>query len=145
MAHLIRLHMTLLAVLLMLTLPAKAGPLDVPKSAVVLTVSGKIANTNRGPFDETKDLFFRHLDVTFTSAAAFDRAMLLDLEQHTIKTDFPKGGSVRNFTGPRLTDVLALTGATGETVKITALDGYTGELPLFEIKSISETGGGARS
>jgi hypothetical protein len=114
--------------------PVNAQPLPEPKTATFVTVTGSVTKTNRGPFDESRDVLFKHLGIEFAKAAAFDAPMLASMPQHTVKTDFPLGGRVRSFTGPLLADVLAAAGATGSTATITAIDGYAAELPIDEIK-----------
>jgi hypothetical protein len=115
-------------------LPALGQQLAEPKSTTLVTVTGDITRTNRGPYDEARDAYFKHLGIVFTKAAAFDAAMLASMAQRTVRTDFPKGGKVRSFTGPLLADVLAAAGAAGSTATITAMDGYAAELPIDDIK-----------
>ncbi len=126
-----------IALVAMLALPAAAQQLTAPKSTVLVTVIGNVAKTNRGAYDATRDVFFKHLNMPFAKAAAFDYGMLTALKQQTVKTDFPMGGKVRSFSGPLLADVLAAAGATGTTATITALDGYAAELPIADIAKFS--------
>lgn len=135
MRFLIQLHIIGIALAAALALPAHAQQLPEPKTTTVVTVTGDITKTNRGPYDEARDVFFKYLEIDFTKAAAFDAAMLASLEQHEVKTDFPMGGEVRRFTGPLLADVLTAVGATGTIATITAIDGYAAELSIAEIKT----------
>lgn len=134
MGFLIRLYLIVISLTVAMVLPAHSEQLPGPKTTTLVTITGNITKTNRGPYDEARDVWFRHLEIKFTKAAAFDAAMLASLKQHTVKTDFPMGGIVRNFTGPLLADVLTAAGATGSTATITAIDGYAAELSLAEIK-----------
>ncbi|MBM3560406.1 MAG: hypothetical protein FJX53_11130 [Alphaproteobacteria bacterium] len=122
-----------LALLAAFALPAAARQLAAPKSTVLVTVIGNVTKANRGAYDEARDVYFKHLNIPFTRAAAFDHAMLSALKQHTVRTDFSVGGKVRSFSGPLLADVLAAAGASGTTATITALDGYAAELPVADI------------
>ena len=61
-------------------------------------------------------------------ATAFDAAALSGLPQYAIETDFPVGAAQRRFSGPRLSDVLAASGATGAGARLTAADGYQVEV-----------------
>jgi hypothetical protein len=113
---------------------ATAQQLKAPAGPVILTVTGKIAHTNRGPFDEKADAFFKNQQVTFARAAAFDLAMLEALGMRTVRADYPQAGPLHSFEGPLLRDVLKAVGASGDTVKVSALDGYTQEIPMRELE-----------
>ncbi|HEX2116063.1 MAG TPA: hypothetical protein VHM01_16780 [Alphaproteobacteria bacterium] len=113
---------------------AHAQSLKAPSGPVILTVSGKIAQTNRGPFDEKKDAFFKNQQVTFQRAAAFDLAMLEALGMRSVEADYPQGGALHKFEGPLLRDMLNAVGASGRVVKVAALDGYVQEIELREIE-----------
>ncbi len=63
-----------------------------------------------------------------TGAAGFDAAALAALPQHVIETDFPIGADARRFSGPRLSDVLAASGAPGAGARLTAADGYQADV-----------------
>lgn len=107
---------------------------DTPSGPVVLTIAGAIDRPNRGPFDAFDDAYLNVLGVEFSRAARFDRAALLALPQHTITTGYPSWPRVYTFTGPLMRDVLAAAGATGETVRVHALDGYTREMAVAEFE-----------
>lgn len=115
------------AVTLALAPPAMAeGP-------VFLTVTGAVESPNRGAMDPDRDKLFLFNDATFEAAAEFDLEALGALPQVTVRTDFPQGGEMVEFSGPLLADVLEAAGATGETVTVQALDGYAVEVPLEEM------------
>ena len=62
------------------TLPALAGDAaQAPRDMVVLTVSGMVGKTNRGPLDAKRDSLLAVQKVDFKNAFAFDRATLLAL------------------------------------------------------------------
>jgi hypothetical protein len=126
----------LLAVALALVVcgAAHAQSLTAPTGPVIVTVTGAVANTNRGPFDANKDIFFKNQQVTFQRAAAFDLAMLEALAQRTVESDYPQGGPLHKFEGPLLRDVLKAAGATGKVVKVLAIDGYNQEIEIREIE-----------
>lgn len=108
-------------------IPAAAG------GPVLVTVTGTIAKTNRGPADPEYDKLFEFNNVSFEQAMAFDAEALAAMNQVEITTDFPKGGPSVTFSGPTLADVLAAAGASGNTVTIRAMDGYAVEVPLAEM------------
>ena len=99
-----------------------------PKDMVLLTVSGAIGKTNRGPLDAGKDSLLALQKISFARAFAFDRAMLLGLKQGTVKVQPPEFQAPATFTGPLLQEVLAAVGAARGKVIFTAIDGYTGWL-----------------
>ena len=92
-------------------LPA-AHALDKPAGKVVLTVTGKVTQTNA------------------PAKAEFDMAMLAALPQHSFTTLTPWYKEPRKFTGPLLRDVLAAAGANGKMIKAVALNDYKAELPV---------------
>lgn len=102
------------------------------RGVVILTVTGDIGLPTRAGSTEEMDKFFHFHDVEFEKAAQFDVAALLALPQTTIRADFPKDGPEYTFEGPLLQDVLEAVAANGQTVSISALDGYTAEIPLEE-------------
>ena len=54
------------------------------KDMVLLTVSGTIGESNRGALDPKKDSLLTSQKADFKEAFAFDRAMLLGLEQGAV-------------------------------------------------------------
>jgi hypothetical protein len=103
------------------------------KGPVMLTVTGAVENTNRGPADPAMDKLFAFNEVSFDKAMEFDLDALEALPQATVKTDFPKGGPMVEFTGPPLADLLAAAGAKGATVTVQAMDGHAVEVPVDEM------------
>ena len=99
------------AMLLLWTAQA-AWALDPAQGKVILTITGKIAQTN------AKD------------AAVFDVAMLEKLPQQTFTTMTPWDKSPIKFTGPLLRDVLAAAKASGTSLKASALNDYQTEIPF---------------
>jgi hypothetical protein len=91
-----------------------AADLGQPSGKVILTVSGKISQTNVG--DE----------------ARFDRAMLEEIGMQTMKTSNPFETGMHTFEGILLNDLLQRVGATGETLVAYALDGYAIEIPVSD-------------
>lgn len=96
---------------------AAADGLPQPKGRVVLTLSGKITQPNRG-----KD-------------AVFDMAMLEALPQHSFTTRTPWYDRPVKFTGPLLSDVLNAAGAQGATINATAINDYTIHIPVADAQS----------
>lgn len=109
---------------------AGAAQADCP---VLLTVTGKLDNPNRGGFDANADKFFGHYDVEFEQARAFSCVDLDKLAPVSVQADFPAGEGVHTYDGVLLADVLAAAGATGDKVTVQALDGYAVEVSLAEM------------
>ena len=55
-----------------------------PAGMVLLTMGGLVGKSNRGVFDRNRDSALADLKVSFNSAYAFDREMLLALPQGTV-------------------------------------------------------------
>ena len=96
---------------------ASAEDLAAPQGPVVLTVSGAITHTNGN------------------NVAQFDQAMLDALPQRTTVTTTPWYEGPQHFSGPLMSAVLNAVGATGSTIKVTALNDYSAELPLQDTLS----------
>lgn len=116
------------------TVSAEAADLAPPKGPVVLTIHGKIANSNRGALNDFEDAFFKFGNVSFDRAAQFDLAMLEKLGMKTLSVRYDTWPKAYKFEGPLLADVMTAAGATGKTIKVYALDGYGAEIPLAELQ-----------
>src|SRR5215213_3782942 len=99
----------------------------------VLTITGKITETNRPAFNELNDVFFNFHKRTFEHAFAFDIASLEALGMRKARIDYPGWPAPVSIEGPFLCDVLAAAGAEEGTVRITALDGFTEELAAADM------------
>ena len=95
-----------------LPLRGRAQALQTPGGTVVLSIGGHIQHTNQG------------------QRAALDMAMLEALAQRSFSTKTPWFKQPRKFTGPLLRDVLALVGAQGTTMRISALNDYRIDVPV---------------
>ncbi|MDB6452609.1 molybdopterin-dependent oxidoreductase [Falsirhodobacter sp. 20TX0035] len=99
--------------------PVKAEELPAAQGDVLLTISGKIANTNSG------------------KNATFDRQMLEGLGLVDVTTTTPWHGADRmRFTGVPLSVLLHYVGAEGTTVTALALDDYQSEFPVSDTEEI---------
>ena len=95
---------------------AQAAGLAVPRGEVVLTVTGRITETNAG------------------AAATFDMAMLEALPGRATETETPWTKGKVKFEGPLGAALLDQLGATGTTLKITALNDYVVEVPMEDFR-----------
>ena len=107
-----------LAGLLVLSpIAANAEDLAAPADAVILTVTGAIANTNA------------------PDAAQFDLAMLEALPGQETATTTPWYDGTQSFSGPLGRELLAAVGATGDTLVVTAINDYVTEIPLSDFET----------
>jgi len=95
----------------------------------VLTVTGALAEPNRGGFEPFSDAFFAFHEREFEKAYAFSRDDLSDLPQVEITAHAEAWAQAITAKGPRLADVLAIAGvAEDASVSVVALDGYAAEI-----------------
>ncbi len=91
-----------------------AAALSAPTGPVILRVTGKVRKTNA------------------ESHTVMDMALLETLRQTTLVTETPWYVESRSFTGPLLRDVLALCGAHGDSLRMTALNDFRAEMPVSD-------------
>jgi hypothetical protein len=87
-------------------------------SPIVLTVSGQVSPSNP------------------EGRAEFDLAMLDALPQKETVTATPWHDKAHSFTGPTLSSVLDAAGATGDTLRIVALNDYAADMPMEDPQTI---------
>lgn len=104
-----------------------------PGHGDILTIYGAIGAVDRGAVDAELEPVFGLVGAVFDTAQGYNRDSLLALEQHQVRTDFPAGRDIHNFSGPLLRDVLAVAIPQGDTLLVTALDGYQREISLERI------------
>lgn len=93
-------------------LALSAHALEPAKGKVILTIQGKVGETNS------------------PNGASFDMAMLKSLPQQTFSTHTPWDKTPTKFQGPLLRDVLAAAKASGSTIKAVALNDYKTQIPM---------------
>lgn len=108
-------------------------------SPVLLTVTGAITKTNRGPLDSVRDIMMARQKIAFEKAHAFDFGMLTAMPALTIKPTIEYDKKPHTLRGPLLADVLkacGVTGDTGDTGKLAmrAVDGYSPTLPIADAR-----------
>lgn len=108
-----------IAGLVCLALPAHADPLPQPVGPIVLTITGELGVTNSN------------------GSAVFDIEMLRSLGETDVVTDTIWTPGVHTFTGARLIDILKRVEATGSTIRATAINDYSVEIPVSDA---AETG-----
>jgi hypothetical protein len=108
--------------------PALAQPALVRAGGpALLTLTGAIGKTNRGPFDPALDQMMSKQKIQFERAFAFDFAMLASLPAVRIKSTLEYDAKPHLLRGPLLLDVLADAGARpadSARLVLRAVDGY---------------------
>lgn len=99
-----------------------------PKGAVILTIAGDIAETNRGASDPKLDGFMKFHEIEFKHAYALDIAMLEEFPLKEIRCQRPQYSRPVTFSEPLLRDVLKALGAEGASIQTRALDGFAVDL-----------------
>ena len=127
----------LLAALLSLASVASAPAAEIgkPTGAVVLTVAGNIAKTNRPAYDEWRDVLLKYHEDTFDRAFVFDRVMLESLDVTGIRIEREGWPGPVTFSGPRLANVLEAVGWRGGQLVALSLDGYRQQISKAEVEA----------
>ncbi|MES2130055.1 MAG: molybdopterin-dependent oxidoreductase [Pseudomonadota bacterium] len=108
------------------------------RGPALLTVTGAIGKSNRGPFDPVSDQMMAKQKLHFDKAYAFDHAALAALPALTIKPTLEYDAKVHTLSGPLLLDLVAATGArVGENSKLTlrAVDGYAVAVSVAQLRA----------
>lgn len=92
-----------------------ASELPMPTGEVIITVTGKIGNTNHG------------------KTAQFDRAMLESLGMTKITTSTPWYDGKMTFEGVLLSAIMDYVDAEGTSVNAVALNDYGTDIPMSDI------------
>lgn len=105
------------ALVLQIMLPLSASALDAAEGEVVLTVSGSLEATNAG------------------ETAQFDMAMLMSMPETSFATTTLWTEGEKTFTGVTLSEILAMLGVTEGTIRASAINDYTIEIPVESVGS----------
>lgn len=89
-----------------------AADIALPDGDVILTISGAITETNTD------------------GTATFDLAMLAEMPVVNIETTTVWTDGLQSFTGVAISDLLDHVGATGTTLRATAINDYAVEIPV---------------
>lgn len=118
-----------------LPLPALPAASRARVGPSLLTVTGAIAHSNRGPLDPALDQLMVKHGAKFDKAWAFDAAMLARLPAVTIQPTLEYDAKPHKLSGPLLAAVLTEAGVAAGTplmLGLRALDGYTVALSLAD-------------
>ena len=103
----------------------------------LLTVTGAVTRSNRGPLDPALDVLMAKHGARFERAWEFDSAMLARLPGVTIQPTIEYDAKVHKLSGPTLASVLEAAGvAPGApvTLALRAIDGYTVAVSLADAR-----------
>ncbi|MET0508638.1 MAG: molybdopterin-dependent oxidoreductase [Burkholderiaceae bacterium] len=106
-----------------------------PLQPGLLTVTGAVGKSNRGPFDPVLDLMMHRHGIQFDKAFVLDAGALQGLPSVTIKPTLEYDSKPHQLEGPLLSSVLDAAGAPrGNTVQLglRAVDGYNVTLSLSD-------------
>jgi hypothetical protein len=106
-----------------------------PRGMTVLTVSGLIGKTNRGPFDPKGDSLLALQKTEFKNAFAFDRETLLTLPQGTVTVTTNEYEKPVTFAVRCSKRCSAIWMRRKSERPFVALNGYTGWLDPDDMKS----------
>jgi hypothetical protein len=101
----------------------------------LLTVTGAINRSNRGPFDSALDQLMAKHGVKFDKALAFDGAMLARLPKMTIEPTLEYDAKRHRLSGPALSAVVEACGVAADAqvmLALRALDGYVVAVSLAD-------------
>ena len=119
-------------------LPLASAGTPSTKGPALLTITGAIARSNRGPLDPVRDQMMFKQKLAFSRAFALDFETIAALPAQTIHPTLEYDNKVHGLRGPLLTDVLALAGAqasNGSTVLLRAVDGYAAAIPMAQLRA----------
>ena len=124
-----------------LPLAAVSAPASAPapKGPGLLTVTGAIDRSNRGPLDPALDQLMAKHGARFDQAWVFDAAMLARLPVVSIQPTLEYDAKPHKLTGPLLSSVAEAAGmAAGAKVMLAlrALDGYTVAVSLADAQRL---------
>jgi hypothetical protein len=108
------------------------------RGPVLLTVTGAITQSNRGPLDPALDQMMHKQQISFQRAYTFDFAELARLPARSIHPTLEYDGKPHALRGPLLTDVLAqasVQAGAASKVALRAVDGYAAVVPLAQAKT----------
>lgn len=119
-------------------LPAAAKtPLRIGSPAL-LTITGAIGRSNRGPLDPVRDQMMFKQKLAFSRALALDFMTIATLPARSIEPTLEYDNKAHSLRGPLLDDVLALAGvrpADSAKVLLRAVDGYAAVVPMGQVRA----------
>lgn len=115
-----------------LPVAGRAQPAQALRTPALLTVTGAIGRTNRGPLDPVLDQMMAKQKLAFDKARAFDFAELAGMPAVTIRPTLEYDRKQHELKGPLLATVLQAAGASGSKLLLRAIDGYAPSLSVAD-------------
>ena len=102
----------------------------------LLSISGAISNSNRGPLDPALDQMMHKQNVAFAKAYTFDFAEIAALSAVSIKPTLEYDAKLHALRGPLLIDVITKAGVQAHATKmlLRAVDGYAVQISLNDAR-----------
>lgn len=114
---------------------AQHKPAAAPLGPVLLTITGAVTRTNRGPMDPVMDQMMARQKLAFEKARGFDFAMLAALPATTIRPTLEYDKKQHALRGPLLAEVLKAAGAAGDgKLAMRAVDGYAPTISMADAR-----------
>ncbi|MBQ5949561.1 molybdopterin-dependent oxidoreductase [Massilia sp. ST3] len=108
------------------------------RGPALLTITGDVKRSNRGPLDPALDQMMHKQKLAFTQAYAMDFAALAALPARTIRPTLEYDGKPHSLRGPLLEDVLAQAETRpGDAAKVVlrAVDGYAAAVEMRQLRA----------
>lgn len=109
----------------------------VTRGPALLTVTGAVSRSNRGPLDPALDQMMGKQKIKFDKAYAFDFASLTALHSVSIRPTLEYDDKAHTLSGPLLSDVLVTAGARvteSARLLLRAVDGYAVYLSVADMR-----------
>lgn len=106
------------------------------RSPPVLTISGAIGRTNRGPFDPVLDQMMGKHKIGFEKAFAFDFATLAAMPSVTVRPTLEYDNKRHVLRGPLISTVLKAVNAPAHATRLAmrAVDGYSPAISIVDAR-----------
>ncbi|NHZ78093.1 molybdopterin-dependent oxidoreductase [Massilia sp. CCM 8695] len=117
---------------------ASAAPARLAPGPALLTLTGALARSNRGPFDPVRDQMMHKQKISFDKAFSLDFGALLALPAVAIRPTLEYDGKPHALRGPLLLDVVAASGTRlrdDGKLLLRAVDGYAVALPVAQARA----------
>ncbi|NPC54531.1 molybdopterin-dependent oxidoreductase [Caenimonas soli] len=106
------------------------------QTPALLTLSGAIGKTNRGPFDPVLDQMMAKQKVNFDKACSFDFPALAAMPSVTIRPTLEYDNKPHTLRGPLLATVLkaARVAPNASKLAMRAVDGYSPSISIADVQ-----------
>jgi hypothetical protein len=116
-------------------LAQESGGTKPSRGPALLTITGAITKTNRGPMDPVLDQMMAKQKLAFDKAHAFDFGTLAAMRARTIRPTLEYDKKRHILRGPLLADVLKAAGAPDKgQLAMRAIDGYAPTISIADAR-----------